>query len=198
MATAPSSPSAATARPSNGWISCPGRPIDPRSVDLSCEMLGTKMKYPIMVAPTAAQVPLHPDGEIGMHRGATAASNTPMIVSHNTSTAVGQSRRGGEGAAVVAVLSAAGPRCRPEDSRGVAERRLHGGRGHGRSAGVVLRTHRTGSKPGRQAARRAGRGAAVRAGQPRDRRRIACRRDGSGTRGGTSTRFARSSRCRCS
>ena len=34
------------------------------------------------------QVPLHPDGEMGMHRGATSASNTPMIVSHVTSTAV--------------------------------------------------------------------------------------------------------------
>ena len=45
-----------------------------------------RMKYPIMVAPTAAQVPLHPDGEIGMHRAATAASNTPMILSHDTST----------------------------------------------------------------------------------------------------------------
>ena len=49
------------------------------------EVLGLKMKYPIMVAPTAAMVPLHPDGEAGMHRAATAASNTPMIVSQNTS-----------------------------------------------------------------------------------------------------------------
>ena len=41
-----------------------------------------------MVAPSAVQVPLHPDGEIGMHRGATAASNTPMILSQVTSTSV--------------------------------------------------------------------------------------------------------------
>lgn len=72
-----------------GWVDLvPGRRVDPKSVDLSTEVLGTRMKYPIMVAPSAVQVPLHPDGEIGMHRGATAASNTPMILSHVTSTAV--------------------------------------------------------------------------------------------------------------
>ena len=71
------------------WVDLlPGTPIDAARVDLSTEILGTRMKYPIMVAPTATQVPLHPDGEMGMHRAATEASNTPMIVSHNTSTAV--------------------------------------------------------------------------------------------------------------
>src|SRR5476651_2755713 len=43
-------------------------------VDLSSEFLGVKMKFPIIVAPTAAMVPLHPDGEIGMFKAATAAS----------------------------------------------------------------------------------------------------------------------------
>jgi len=71
------------------WVDLvPRKAIDPATVDLSCEVLGLKMKYPIMIAPTATMVPLHPDGEIGMHRAATAASNTPMIVSHNTSTSV--------------------------------------------------------------------------------------------------------------
>ena len=68
------------------WVDVvPGKPIDRARIDLSTELLGLKMKYPIMVAPTAAMVPLHPDGEAGMHRAATAASNTPMIVSQNTS-----------------------------------------------------------------------------------------------------------------
>ena len=68
------------------WVDLvPGRPVDRARVDLSCEVLGLRMKYPIMVAPTAAMVPLHPDGEAGMHRAATASSNTPMIVSQNTS-----------------------------------------------------------------------------------------------------------------
>src|ERR1700744_5276101 len=57
-------------------------------VDLSSELLGVKMKFPIIVAPTAAMTPLHPDGEIGMFKAATAASNTLMILSINTSTPV--------------------------------------------------------------------------------------------------------------
>jgi len=71
------------------WVDLvPGKAIDPKSVDLSTELLGTRLRYPILVAPSAVQVSLHPDGEIGMHRGATAASNTPMILSHVTSTGV--------------------------------------------------------------------------------------------------------------
>jgi 4-hydroxymandelate oxidase len=66
----------------------PGTPIDPAAVDLSTEVLGTRMKYPIMVAPSAFQAALHPDGEIGMRRGATAAANTPTILSANTSTPI--------------------------------------------------------------------------------------------------------------
>ncbi|HXB51730.1 MAG TPA: alpha-hydroxy acid oxidase, partial [Rhizomicrobium sp.] len=57
-------------------------------IDLSSELLGVKMKFPIIVAPTAAMPPLHPDGEIGMFKAATAASNTLMILSINTSTPV--------------------------------------------------------------------------------------------------------------
>jgi 4-hydroxymandelate oxidase len=80
------------------WVDLvPGRRVDPKSVDLSTEVLGTRMKYPIMVAPSAVQVPLHPDGEIGMHRGATAASNTPMILSQVTSTPVGKVAAGATG-----------------------------------------------------------------------------------------------------
>jgi isopentenyl diphosphate isomerase/L-lactate dehydrogenase-like FMN-dependent dehydrogenase len=71
------------------WVDLvPGKPIDPKTIDLSTEILGTKMSYPIIVAPSAAQVPLHPDGEIGMHRGATTAANTPMILSHVSSLPV--------------------------------------------------------------------------------------------------------------
>ena len=58
-------------------------------VDLSSELLGAKMKYPIIVAPSAAQVPLNPDGEIGMYKASTAASAV-MMLSINTSTPVAQ------------------------------------------------------------------------------------------------------------
>jgi len=80
------------------WVDLvPGAEVDPGQVDLSCEILGIKMQFPIMVAPTATMVPLHPDGEIGMYRAATEASNTPMIVSHNTSTAVDRIAAGAKG-----------------------------------------------------------------------------------------------------
>jgi len=71
------------------WVDLvPGQAVDASRVDLSCEILGLRMKYPIMVAPTATQVPLHPDGEGGMHRAATDAADTPMILSQNTSMSV--------------------------------------------------------------------------------------------------------------
>jgi isopentenyl diphosphate isomerase/L-lactate dehydrogenase-like FMN-dependent dehydrogenase len=65
-----------------------GTAVDRSRVDLSCELFGMPLTYPIMVAPTAFQLPLHPDGESGMYRAATAAANTPMIVSQNTSTPI--------------------------------------------------------------------------------------------------------------
>jgi isopentenyl diphosphate isomerase/L-lactate dehydrogenase-like FMN-dependent dehydrogenase len=72
------------------WVDIlPARgPIAASQVDLSSELLGVKMKFPIIVAPTAAMTPLHPDGEAGMYKAATAASNTLMILSINTSMPV--------------------------------------------------------------------------------------------------------------
>jgi 4-hydroxymandelate oxidase len=64
-------------------------PVPASQVDLSSELLGAKMKYPIIVAPSAAMVPLHPDGEIGMYKAATAAAAV-MMLSINTSTPVAQ------------------------------------------------------------------------------------------------------------
>src|SRR3954468_1389649 len=70
------------------WVDiAPSRaPIPAAQVDLSSELLGVKMKFPIIVAPTAAMLPLNPDGEMGMFKAATAASNALMILSVNTST----------------------------------------------------------------------------------------------------------------
>ena len=64
--------------------------ISASQVDLSSQLLGVTMKFPIIVAPTAAMTPLHPDGEIGMFKAATAAANSLMILSINTSTPVAQ------------------------------------------------------------------------------------------------------------
>jgi isopentenyl diphosphate isomerase/L-lactate dehydrogenase-like FMN-dependent dehydrogenase len=65
------------------WVSIePGVPVDPASVDLSATLLGQRMKFPIFISPNSFQVALHPDGEIGTHVGATAASNTLMMISN--------------------------------------------------------------------------------------------------------------------
>jgi 4-hydroxymandelate oxidase len=57
-------------------------------IDTSTEVLGTRMAFPIMLSPSAGHAQLHPDAEIASHQGATAASNTPMIVSNNASTPI--------------------------------------------------------------------------------------------------------------
>ena len=64
----------------------PGIPAS--QVDLSSELLGVKMKFPIIVGPSTGQGALHPDGEIGMFRGATAASNTLMIIASGSTIPV--------------------------------------------------------------------------------------------------------------
>jgi 4-hydroxymandelate oxidase len=65
------------------WVDLvPNAVADVSSVNTATEVLGTKMAYPIMLAPSAGHVALHPDGEAGTHQGATAASDTPMIVSY--------------------------------------------------------------------------------------------------------------------
>ena len=66
------------------WVGLIPRAVtDVSSVTTSTEILGIKMDYPIMVAPTAGHTQLHPDGELATHRGATGAAGTPMIVSIN-------------------------------------------------------------------------------------------------------------------
>lgn len=61
-----------------------GGGVDPADVDLSTSLFGHAMPSPVMLAPTARQRDLHPDGELGMHRAATTTSTT-MIVSNVSS-----------------------------------------------------------------------------------------------------------------
>ena len=64
------------------WVDIlPGKAVDPKSVDLSTELLGVKLTHPIYVAPSSGQGALHPDGEMGMYRGATAANTIMAIAS---------------------------------------------------------------------------------------------------------------------
>ena len=58
--------------------------VDPATIDTSTELFGHQMPSPIMLAPTARQRDLHPDGELGMHRAATTTGTT-MVVSNVSS-----------------------------------------------------------------------------------------------------------------
>lgn len=67
------------------WVDIiPGKPVDPASVDLSTTLLGIPLKYPVYVAPSSGQGDLHPDGEVGMYQGATAAGTIMAIANGPT------------------------------------------------------------------------------------------------------------------
>jgi isopentenyl diphosphate isomerase/L-lactate dehydrogenase-like FMN-dependent dehydrogenase len=74
-----------------------GEAIDPDRVNLATDVLGARMRFPIMVGPTAFQVPVHPDGEAGMRRAAAAADGTPFVLSHNSSIPVEKVAAAAEG-----------------------------------------------------------------------------------------------------
>jgi len=68
------------------WVEIvPRGVVDAGSVKTAVEVLGTPMNFPMMVSPSAGHGALHREGEMGTHQGATAAANTPMIISANAS-----------------------------------------------------------------------------------------------------------------
>lgn len=65
------------------WVGLvPSRLIDVGPIQPASNLLGTKLAFPMLIAPTARHVMFHPDAEAATHVGATAASNTPLIVSN--------------------------------------------------------------------------------------------------------------------
>jgi 4-hydroxymandelate oxidase len=73
-------------REAYGWVELVSKGVvDVSSIKTETEFLGTKMAFPIMLSPTSGHGPLHPDGELATHQGATGASNTPYIVSNGSS-----------------------------------------------------------------------------------------------------------------
>lgn len=79
------------------WVDIVNRaPVSPSSVNTERDLFGLKLAFPMYVAPTATQVPLHPDGEGGMRRGATAA-RTPMVLSANSSVPLDKVAAAAEG-----------------------------------------------------------------------------------------------------
>jgi 4-hydroxymandelate oxidase len=68
------------------WVELLPRGVaETASIKTAIELLGTPMNFPIMVSPSAAHAALFKDGELATHQGATAAANTPMIISANAS-----------------------------------------------------------------------------------------------------------------
>ena len=68
-----------------GWVDVVARQaVETTAVDTRTTVLGLSLDVPLFVAPTALQVALHPDGEVGMHRAATT-TKTPFIISNNSS-----------------------------------------------------------------------------------------------------------------
>ncbi|HWD99777.1 MAG TPA: alpha-hydroxy-acid oxidizing protein, partial [Bryobacteraceae bacterium] len=67
------------------WVElAPARLAGTNTIQTDIELFGTKMSWPILVSPTAGHSQFHPEGELATHRGAAAASNTPMMVSNNS------------------------------------------------------------------------------------------------------------------
>jgi 4-hydroxymandelate oxidase len=68
------------------WVELVSRgAVDVGSVKTATELLGTQMAFPIMASPTSGHGQIHPEGEMATHRGTTAASNTPYIISNGSS-----------------------------------------------------------------------------------------------------------------
>ena len=79
------------------WVDVVARsPIEPARVDTRTNILGLSLDHPIFVAPSSGHLTLHPDGEVGTHRGATAAG-TPMIISNVSSQPVDEIVAGASG-----------------------------------------------------------------------------------------------------
>lgn len=65
------------------WVGLvPRRLVEVGKVQTQSELLGMKLPFPMLIAPTARHGMFHPEGEAATHIGATAASNTPYIISN--------------------------------------------------------------------------------------------------------------------
>ena len=80
------------------WVELlPRGVVDVGSIETATEVLGAKLRFPILVAPSAGHIALHPDGEAGTYEGSTAAAETPMIVSDVASMPIEEIARAASG-----------------------------------------------------------------------------------------------------
>ena len=69
------------------WQIVPRMLCDTSSRDLSVELFGKKLSYPLLLAPVGVQSIVHPDGELATARAA-AAMDVPLIASTASHTAL--------------------------------------------------------------------------------------------------------------
>jgi isopentenyl diphosphate isomerase/L-lactate dehydrogenase-like FMN-dependent dehydrogenase len=67
------------------WVKLVTNQTSTATIQTATEVFGTPMAFPIMISPTALHGDLDKEGEQATHKGAEAASNTPMILSNNSS-----------------------------------------------------------------------------------------------------------------
>ncbi len=127
-----------------------GKAVDPASVDMSSVILGVPMKFPIFTAPSSGQGALHPDGEIGMYRGATAANALAAFAS-GTTVPHQKIAASCDGPAMESVLSDPRPGRVGQAAADIPGSGRKGDHHHRRSAGVGLR-----ARPARPSSRRRG------------------------------------------
>ena len=124
------------------WVELiPNRVLDVGPIQTATTILGTPMDFPIMVSPSAGHSMLHPDGELATYQGATAASNTPYIVSNVSSFPFEKIAPAAKGPLWFQLY----PKLELNDNREVLDRvQARGsprGRGDDRSAGRRIRAH---------------------------------------------------------
>jgi isopentenyl diphosphate isomerase/L-lactate dehydrogenase-like FMN-dependent dehydrogenase len=64
----------------------PRRLVDVRNIDMSTEVLGTKMKTPIVIAPTGSQKAFHAEGEVAVARAARPGNHLQILSTVTTSS----------------------------------------------------------------------------------------------------------------
>ena len=78
----------------NRWVLRPRMLVDVSAVTTATTVLGTELAFPALVAPMAFQNMAHPEGEVAMARGATAAG-TAMCLSTLSTSAIEEVQAGG-------------------------------------------------------------------------------------------------------
>jgi isopentenyl diphosphate isomerase/L-lactate dehydrogenase-like FMN-dependent dehydrogenase len=64
----------------------PRRLVDVRNIDMSTDVLGTKMKTPIVISPCGSQKAFHPEGEVAVARAARPGNHLQILSTVTTSS----------------------------------------------------------------------------------------------------------------